>query len=51
LLKPAVIAKLEEIIVLASAVGLLSLADWAKESLSGLAVPTLTTHGSFIDFG
>ncbi len=48
---PAIIAKLEEIVVLASAIGLLSLADWAKECLSGLAVLTIATHGSFADLG
>jgi hypothetical protein len=49
--RPAIIAKLKEIVVLASAVRLLSVADLAKEGLTGLTVPTFTIHGSFADFG
>jgi hypothetical protein len=49
--KPAVITKLEVIIVLASAVGLLFLAILTEKCLAGLAVPTLAIHRDFARLG
>jgi hypothetical protein len=51
LLKPAVIAKLEVIIVLASAVGLLFLAILTEKRLTGFAVTTLAIHRDFARLG
>jgi hypothetical protein len=51
LLKPAVITKLEVIIVLSPAVGLVFLAILAEKRLSGLAVTTLAIHRDFARLG